>query len=98
MFAGDARLMQLTAAVTRVTQDTAPAVAWACAGAAVLERVLLGQGAAAAVKETMQELRQEGAGKYIGMIVGGSAGGHKHMGLTSRSRYDIGVCVCVCVF
>jgi ADP-ribosylglycohydrolase len=64
MFAGDARLMQLTAAVTRVTQDTATAVAWACAGAAVLERVLMGQRAAAAVRETAQELRQDRAGKY----------------------------------
>jgi ADP-ribosylglycohydrolase len=60
LFAGDPRLMQLTAAVTRVTQDTPTAVAWACAAAAVLERLLLGQGAAAAVQETAQELKQEG--------------------------------------
>lgn len=62
LFAGDARLMQLAAAVTRVTQDTPSAVAWACAGAAVLERLLLGAGAAAAVRETVQELRREGPG------------------------------------
>lgn len=62
VFAGDARLMQLTAAVTRVTQDTPAAVAWACAGAAVLERLLLGAGAAAAVRETVQKLRREGPG------------------------------------
>lgn len=69
MYAGDPRLMQLTAAVTRVTQDTATAVAWACAGAAVLERVLLGQGAAAAVQETVQELRQERSGKQgLGVV------------------------------
>lgn len=59
LFAGDARLMQLTAAVTRVTQDTPTAVAWACAGAGVLERLLLGVGAAAAVQATVHELRQE---------------------------------------
>lgn len=63
LFAGDERLMQLTAAVTRVTQDTAPAVAWACAGAAVLERLVGGEGAAAAVRATVEELQQGGPGK-----------------------------------
>lgn len=70
LFAGDSRLMSLTAAVTRVTQDTPAAVAWACAAAAVLERLVLqgGQeGAAAAVEATAQELRQHGGG-------GGGAG------------------------
>jgi hypothetical protein len=64
MFAGDPRLMEFTAAATRVTQDTVTAVAWACAGAAVLERLLLGQGAAAAVRETVQELQQGGPGGW----------------------------------
>jgi hypothetical protein len=39
------------------------------------------------------------------VIVGGSAGGHKHMGLTLRSRYDsmmtmqqVYAPVCVCVW
>jgi hypothetical protein len=65
MFAGDPRLMEFTAAATRVTQDTVTAVAWACAGAAVLERLLLGRGAAAAVRETVQELQQEGPGGRV---------------------------------
>jgi hypothetical protein len=55
--------MDLTAAVTRVTQDTADAVAWACAAAAVLERLVMGQGAAAAVEATVQELRQASGGQ-----------------------------------
>lgn len=63
LYAGDERLMQLTAAVTRVTQDTAAAVAWACAGAAVLERLMGGEGAAAAVRATVEELQQEGPGR-----------------------------------
>lgn len=53
-------------AVTRVTQNTPAAVAWACAGAAVLERVMLeGAGVARAVRATVQELRnlQEQQGK-----------------------------------
>jgi ADP-ribosylglycohydrolase len=58
LYAGDPRLMQLVAAVTRVTQASSTAVAWAVAAAAVLERLMQGQGAAAAVRETADELRR----------------------------------------
>eukprot|EP00775_Hariotina_reticulata_P011315 gene11315-11465_t len=66
-FNGDPRLLQLVEAVTRVTQNTAAAVAWACTGAAVLERVMLeGRGVTQAVRATLQELRdlqrQQGQG------------------------------------
>lgn len=59
-FAGHPRLMRLVAAATRTTQNTDDAEAWACAGAAVLERLLLGDESATladAVAETVQELR-----------------------------------------
>lgn len=62
MFAADERLMSLVEAATRTTQNTAAAVAWACAGAAVLERLLQGQGPTAAVEETVQELKQQEGG------------------------------------
>jgi ADP-ribosylglycohydrolase len=58
-YAGDDRLMQLVSAATRVTQGAPTAVAWACAAAAVLERLLQGATAAAAVADTVQELRQQ---------------------------------------
>jgi hypothetical protein len=53
--------MHLVEAVTRTTQNTGEAVAWAAAGAAVLERLLMGQGAAAAVEATVQELQGGGS-------------------------------------
>lgn len=64
MFAGDDRLMQLVEAATRTTQNTAGAVGWACAGAAVLERLLMGQTAAGAVQETIEEMQQEQDGEF----------------------------------
>jgi ADP-ribosylglycohydrolase len=74
LYAGDPRLMDLTAAVTRVTQDSAAAVAWACAAAAVLGRLVMGQGAAAAVEATMQELRQTEGGEAGAVSVRGGMG------------------------
>ncbi|WIA13004.1 hypothetical protein OEZ85_006614 [Tetradesmus obliquus] len=59
MYAGDERLMRLVEAATRTTQNTDAAAAWGCAGAAVLERLLLGQAAEQAVRETVQELQQQ---------------------------------------
>lgn len=59
MFAGDERLMGLVEAATRTTQNTDAAVAWGCAGAAILERLLLGKSAAEAVRETAEELQQQ---------------------------------------
>jgi ADP-ribosylglycohydrolase len=53
--------MHLVESVTRTTQNTPEAVAWAAAGAAVLERLLMGQGAAAAVEATIQELQGGGS-------------------------------------
>ena len=55
--AGDPRLMEVVEMATRVTQNTDEAVAWACVGAAVLERILSGCTAAAAVSETIEELK-----------------------------------------
>ena len=43
---------------TRVTQNTDPACAWACAGAAVLEAILMGQAPSEAVAGTVRELRR----------------------------------------
>jgi hypothetical protein len=59
MYAGDERLMDLVEAATRTTQNTDAAAAWGCAGAAVLERLLMGQAAEQAVRETVQELQQQ---------------------------------------
>jgi ADP-ribosylglycohydrolase len=68
IYAGDERLISLVEAATRTTQNTDAAAAWACAGAAVLERLLMGQSAEQAVAETVQELQrqqQEGGGELM---------------------------------
>jgi hypothetical protein len=59
MYTGDERLMSLVEASTRTTQNTDAAVAWGCAGAAMLERLLLGQSAEQAVRATVLELQQQ---------------------------------------
>jgi hypothetical protein len=59
MYAGDDRLMNLVEAATRTTQNTDAAAAWGCAGAAVLERLLLGHSAELAIRDTVQELQQQ---------------------------------------
>lgn len=59
MYAGDQRLMSIVVIATRTTQNTAGAVGWACAGAAVLERLMFGQGPAAAVQQTVDELQEQ---------------------------------------
>ncbi|PNH12277.1 Crystallin J1A [Tetrabaena socialis] len=51
-----AGLLRCVELATRVTQNTDAAVAWACVGAAVLERMLLGGSALAAVEQTLAEL------------------------------------------
>ncbi|KAF6260730.1 ADP-ribosylation/Crystallin J1 [Scenedesmus sp. NREL 46B-D3] len=78
MYAGDERLMSLVEAATRTTQNTDAAAAWGCAGAAVLERLLLGQPAGQAVKETVQELKQQqqGAGRMPDAEQAASIAGH----------------------
>eukprot|EP00198_Chlamydomonas_reinhardtii_P003957 XP_001693293.1 predicted protein [Chlamydomonas reinhardtii] len=52
-----AGLLKCVELATRVTQNTAAAVAWACAGARVLELVLGGWRAEAAVREVVADLR-----------------------------------------
>lgn len=71
-FAGDPRLLLLTAGVTRVTQDSDVAVAWACAAAAVLELLLMGWGVGEAMGEVVGQLRAWGIGAQGG---GGGEGG-----------------------
>lgn len=57
-FGGDPQLLVCVEAATRVTQNQDEAVAWALAGAAVLERLLLGGLAPSeAVERTVQELQ-----------------------------------------
>lgn len=63
-FAGDERLMQCVQFATRVTQNTDEAVAWACAGAAVLEHIILGATAHEAVAHTVEEFAQ-GSGETL---------------------------------
>jgi thiamine monophosphate synthase len=64
MYAGDERLMSLVEAATRTTQNTNAAAAWGCAGAAVLERLMMAKSAEQAVRETVQELQQPGKGEF----------------------------------
>ncbi|KAG2442291.1 hypothetical protein HXX76_002377 [Chlamydomonas incerta] len=52
-----AGLLKATELATRVTQNTDAAVAWACAGARVLELLLGGSRAEAAVREVVADLR-----------------------------------------
>lgn len=67
LFAGHPRLMTYVEYATRVTQNSDAAVAWGCAGAAVLERLVLGHSAAAAVAATIDELEApEGALALLG--------------------------------
>jgi hypothetical protein len=69
MYAGDERLMSLVEAATRTTQNTDAAVAWGCAGAAVLERLLMGQAAEQAVRETVFELQQQQQDGTAGEVI-----------------------------
>lgn len=64
-FAGDARLLRVVAAATRTTQNTDDAEAWACAGAVVLERlIVVGGTMRGAVAAAIEELRA-GSGESI---------------------------------
>lgn len=57
-YTGHPSLMRIVAAATRTTQNTDDAEAWACAGAAVLERLILeGCSVVQALTATVAELR-----------------------------------------
>lgn len=55
---GSKELMHAVERATRVTQNSDAACAWGCAGAAVLERVVLGSAPSAAVWAAIAELEQ----------------------------------------
>ena len=61
---------------TRVTQNSDPACAWACAGAAVLEAIMMGQAPSEAVAGTVRELRrgEEVSGETLEVVVGRGGG------------------------
>jgi len=60
-FAGDGRLAVAVERATRTTQNSDAAAAWGAAGAAILERLVLGSAAAAAVAATAAELEAAAA-------------------------------------
>lgn len=61
-WAGTPGLVPIVQAATRVTQNTDAAAAWAAVGAAVLERVVLGEAPSVAVRAVVTELRGSAGG------------------------------------
>lgn len=79
--------MRLVAAATRTTQNTDDAEAWACAGAAVLEALIVrGCTMAAAVADAVEELRS-GSGRVTRYNVHCSPGMLQAMYVTASRTY-----------